>query len=409
MLTVTEIGDASRLGAFEDDWRALCAASPDGSFFETCEWLTTFIETFWAPRELALMFVSDDHGLVGFAPFLVDDDGDAWCRRTLTLPYHPHVPRANIVAADGARRAVLDAVMRHVSIAHGSTPTVLPLVDGASGLWHDAQSIAEGRRYASHVWAEQAIPWIRLDGDWDSYLATRTSHVRSELRRKRRKLEKAGRLEIAAASSPSECDAAMRDILDIESRSWKQQEGTSFTTEAGVAEFYATLARRAGDRGWLRLYVMRLDGKPIAHIYGVVYKNEYLALKTSYDQAFRELSPGSVIFELALQDAFARGYSSFDLLGVEARWKNEIATDTRLLGTACLFPATSLRCGSCRAYECTVKPYLREHASWLWDVKRRLAREHGQLEAVHAGQGPGAVEVHRSRAADRGKTDGGPR
>ncbi|HVX41503.1 MAG TPA: GNAT family N-acetyltransferase [Gemmatimonadaceae bacterium] len=373
-LTVHEVTDAARLVDLHDEWDAFVASSPDGSFFETYEWLTTWLACFWAPRQPAFMFVRDGGRLVGLAPFLPDDTGDAWCRRSLTLPVHSHVPRANLVAADGMRAAVVDALLAHASDRHGWTPLVFPQVDRASAAWAAIEDGARRQGRGVTQWEDMVVPWIRLDGDWDGYLQSRTAHVRQEMRRKRRKLEKAGRVEYAVTSTPRECATAINDIFAIEAKSWKQDEGTSFATEVGVSAFYTTLARLAAERGWLRLYVMSLDGAPIAHVYGIVHRNEYLALKTSYDQSFRELSPGSVLFEFAVRDACEQGYTAFDMLGIEARWKNDLATDARRLASACLIAPASLRCQSCRSYENTLKPYLKTHAPWLAALKQRITR-----------------------------------
>lgn len=372
MLTVAEVADAAALVGYREDWDALATAASTGSFFETYAWLSNFLVSFWQPRQSAFMFVREDGALVGVVPFLVDPDGDAWCRHTLTLPEHSHFPLANILTADGARPRVLDAVMRHVLQTRGPTSMVFTRVDRASALWSDLAASMERLNLTWHRWEGESIPWIRVTGTWDSYLATRTAHTRSELRRKRRKIEKAGHVAFSVASTPDECETALHDIMDIERNSWKEQEGTSFNNEPGAGPFYTAVARDAAASGALRLYVLYLDGKPVAHIHGVVYKNDYLAIKTSYNESYRELSPGSVLFEYALRDAFERGFASFDLLGVEARWKNELATDLRARSTACVFPSLSIRCRSCRTYECTLKPYLKEHAGWLATVKRRV-------------------------------------
>lgn len=373
-LTVTEVRDLAALVDHRAEWDALVAASPDGSFFETYEWLTTWAECFWAPRKPAFMFVRDGSRLVGFAPFLADDAGDAWCRRSLTLPFHSHVPRANVVAAEGMRAEVLDAVIASVASTRGSAPLVFPQMDSASPVWTAVESAARRQGRVITQWDDLTVPFIRLDGDFDAYLQSRSSHVRQEMRRKRRKLEKSARVEYAVTSTPRECGTAINDIFAVEVKSWKQQEGTSFATEPGVSAFYTTLARLAAERGWLRLYVMYMDGAPVAHIYGVVFRNEYLALKTSYDQSVRDLSPGSVLFEFAVRDACENGLAAFDMLGMEARWKNDLATDARRLATACLIAPTSLRCQSCRSVEHTLKPYLRAHAPWLLSLKRRMTR-----------------------------------
>ena len=81
--------------------------------------------------------------------------------------------------------------------------------------------------------------------------------------------------------------------MQIEANSWKQDDGSSFTAAEQLVQFYGRFAVQAAENGWLRLYLLYLDGQPVAHIYGVVFRNHYYALKTSYHSAYRNLAPAS--------------------------------------------------------------------------------------------------------------------
>jgi CelD/BcsL family acetyltransferase involved in cellulose biosynthesis len=364
-MRVVEIATSDALAPLVPAWTALVERSPGGAFFETPEWLISWLEAFWEPRPAAFLFVWEADDLVGFAPFLRDENGDAWCPHTLTLPNHAHLPRTTVVAAPGRQAAVLDAVLEHFAATRRSPRVILANVDGESTLWPDIEHTIERRGLTSMRWPGPQEPWVRVDGTWEAYLQTRSPHVRSEMRRKRRKLERSGQMEITVLAGPGADVAAMERVMEVERQSWKHETSTSFDTEPGVEQFYSRLAERAANRGWLRVYLLGFDNAPAAHVYGMVYKNEYLALKTSYIQAQRALSPGTVLFEHALRDAFEQQYRSFDLLGVEARWKNELATSSRQPVTACLFAPSAVRCRACRSYNCTLKPILKEYLAPL--------------------------------------------
>jgi CelD/BcsL family acetyltransferase involved in cellulose biosynthesis len=381
-LAVDEVRDAGTLASYEPEWSALVAASPDGSFFDTPEWLRSWIAAFWSPRPIAFQFVRAATSLIGLAPLLPDDGPDAWCRHTLTLPRHSHVPRAEVVAAPGARRDVLDALLAHARARTPSMPLVLAGIDRESPTRAEVEPLMASRRQTTAVWDEPRIPWVRIAGDWDGYLRSRSSHLRTELRRKRRRLERSGAVTVKVAGEPHERDAALADVMRVERASWKHEQGTSIETEPGAATFYSTLAERASANGWLRIFLLYLDDVPIAHLFGIVYKNTYLALKTSYDQSRRDLSPGVVLIEHALHDAFDRGLAAFDLLGVEARWKNELATDVRDPVTVCVFNSTCLSCRTCRTFHQRVKPVLKRRAGWLLSLhpgSTRFARQNGRV------------------------------
>jgi CelD/BcsL family acetyltransferase involved in cellulose biosynthesis len=163
---------------------------------------------------------------------------------------------------------------------------------------------------------------------------------------------------------------SLGDVFEIEARCWKQVSNTAMNSQDGVHRFYGTLAERCADRGWLRLYLLLLDGQPVAHIFGAVYGNTYYALKTSFDEAYQHLSPGAVLVAHAIRDAFAQGFSTVDLLGQPSRWKNEFATGMREQVDLCLVSANAFRCRLCQFHQHHLRPLVEERVKPL--VRRTL-------------------------------------
>src|SRR4029077_9268074 len=90
----------------------------------------------------------------------------------------------------------------------------------------------------------------------DSYLATLGSSHRANVRRRIRALEQKFDVRFERVTS----DAQRRDALDrlIQFHESRFDEGgTAFRTDASRA-FHDELTRRALDRGWLRLFVLRV-------------------------------------------------------------------------------------------------------------------------------------------------------
>ncbi len=372
MLTVSGVRDHAHFAELAGEWDALVSASPDGSLFETSEWITRWMASYWPAGRTLFLLVHDGATLVGAAPLLIDDDGEIGCRHTLTLPRNSQIPHASLVAAPGRRREVLDAVFEHLAIERRTTQVILTGVERTSAAWDDTLDIVQRRDLRWLPWETAAIPRVRIESTWDEYLKTRDSHVRSELKRKLRNVEKAGAVEWVAATTPESCARILPDVFGIEARSWKEAAGTSFLLEPGAGPLYESLAYRAAERGWLRLYVLYVDGSPVAHLYGIVYKNEYMALKTSYDESAKSLSPGAALMAYALRDAFAQGYDAFDFLGIESRWKTELATEVRHWSRGCVFSRHAVRCRTCQAYEAGVKPFVRAHFGGALELRRRI-------------------------------------
>lgn len=371
MLTVREVTQGRELAQYEGGWNRLLAAARENDFFYTYEWLCSWLECFWADRPAAFLLIGNSDALVGMAPFVRDDKGALWCSGSLVLPVNAHVNRATILYA-GRPEDVLDVVLSHARSIHRWPKIALKGIRRGSPLLSKVSEVAEAYSLACRIREASTSPVVRIQTDWRGYLAGKKSHFRTELKRKRRILERAGRVAIRTITAPAECADAMRDVLEVERNSWKQAAGTSFVAQPSVGDFYGTVAQRCAEKGWLRLYVQYMNATPIAYILGVVYRNIYYALKTSYSEAYRHLSAGAVLFEYALRDAFEQGLEAFDFLGVESRWKNQMATDSISHVDVCLYSRASCRCRACQAYQQCIKPFVRRRLPFLLHVKRTL-------------------------------------
>jgi CelD/BcsL family acetyltransferase involved in cellulose biosynthesis len=364
-LEVQEITTAEQLPAIEADWRALVELSPGARLFHTWEWLAAQLSLCWEGR-LAVLLVRRGARLVGAAPLVLDREGENGCAGSLSVPES----RLDLLCAEPAG-GVLDAVLAHLGRSRRSWSLTLPRCSFAS------ETLAALRTSAPHAGAGTYLCEIapsrvvRSAGGWDSYLASRDSHVRREWKRKQNKLERAGAVEFRTPITGSDVARAMADVLAIERTSWKEAEGTSLANELHSTELYSALAEGYATLGWLRLHVLYLDGKPIAHLFGVRFRNELYALKTSYDAAYAALSPGLLVVLHALRHALAEGCSAIDLLGSDSRWKREVATDSPAAVSVCVFSANQLSCQACRLVRGELKSWLAPRAPSLLTLMRR--------------------------------------
>lgn len=371
MLDVFEVSELTHLEKYREDWDKLTETVSNSGLFQTYEWLTSWLEAFWVDKPIAFQLVSRDGQLVGIAPLLPDTQGGVLCKGSLVSPVDSHTRRADITCA-GSARDVLTALFSHLQKTRCPLRLSLENVDTASPVSDVFEGAARSAGLRLSVQEMPASPLIRIESDWQGYLTSRSRHVRRELLRKRNKLDGVGQVEVRAVTEPSEIDKALQDVLQIERRSWKERFGTSLASESNVAWFYSDLARKCAQRGWLRIYLLCVDRQPIAHIFGVSYKNEYYALNTSYDESYKHLSPGAVLFSYALEDAFSQSCSSFDFLGVEYRWKNELANAARRYVRICAFSPNAYRCRWCQTYNRKLKPLARTNLPTALALKRKL-------------------------------------
>jgi len=251
------------------------------------------------------------------------------------------------------------ACLSHLERTRGRAGLRLPLVRVDSPTAAAVRELGRGDHFTVTERPDRRSHRIRIRTSWEDYLATRGKHTQKEWRRKRRRLEEAGKVEMRVVSTAEELPRAMEDVLEVERWSWKHGSGTSFLTEPGVKGFYSRLADLCAERAWLRLHFLYLDGRPVAHCYAVVYRNELLALKTSFDQRLGNLSPGLALMLSLVENAFHEGLAVVDLLGHSDRWKVEMANEEQAYVDLCVFGRGNLACHACSLVEDRIKPTLR--------------------------------------------------
>jgi len=180
-------------------------------------------------------------------------------------------------------------------------------------------------------------PHVPLAGQtWDSYLATLGSSHRANVRRRLRAIEQKFTVTFARVTTEGDRRAALPILMRYHERRFDER-GTAFATPA-LRAFHDDLTKRALDRGWLRMYVLRLDERVAAVMYGFFYDGTFYFYQHGFDDQYQQHSIGLVVMGLSIRAAIDEGADEFDMLwGVEP-YKWLWARETRDLRKIQLFP-----------------------------------------------------------------------
>jgi CelD/BcsL family acetyltransferase involved in cellulose biosynthesis len=182
-------------------------------------------------------------------------------------------------------------------------------------------------------------PIIPLAGQtWDSFLASLGSSHRANIRRRLKALGEKFDLQFERVTT----DAARREALAAligwhESRFADRGGTTAFMTPA-LRAFHDEATRRALDRGWLRMYVLRLNDAPAAVMYGFFLNRQFYFYQHGFDDQYRQHSAGLALMALSVRAAIDEGADTFDMLWGTESYKALWARDHRRLQQIHLFP-----------------------------------------------------------------------
>lgn len=184
-------------------------------------------------------------------------------------------------------------------------------------------------------------PYIEISGSFEEFESSLRAKRRKELRRQWRRLNEAGEVAVEVSDGRADLERTLAEGLELEASGWKGENGTAVASRPETAAFYTEIARWAAEQGWLRLCLLRLDGRPIAFNFGLAHDGALYALKGGFDEDFSRHAPGMLLDWQLVAHCHEHGFRRFELLGQDDPYKLEWTTRKRLLERVQVFAPTT--------------------------------------------------------------------
>jgi CelD/BcsL family acetyltransferase involved in cellulose biosynthesis len=334
---VNIIKDFESFTALTPEWNELLRASSADSPFLTAEWLQAWWAHVAGARALHIITVRDDGDrLIAIAPLMVAEGPLGMFRRLEFLGTgHAGSDYLDVIVRCGHERKGLQALAATIR----QEKAVLRLnhvTDVSLALMLSERLAEEG--WTSRRTPASVCPIVALAGHtWDSYLASLGASHRANFRRRLRTLMKRFDMRFALVASEPARGEALDALVRFHDQRFGARGSTAFVSPA-LCAFHDDVTRRAIDQGWLRLFVLRLDGTPAAVMYGFSYNRRFYFYQHGFDSQYESFSIGVVLMGLTIQAALEEGALEFDMLyGTEA-YKSLWARDERRLAQLQLYP-----------------------------------------------------------------------
>jgi CelD/BcsL family acetyltransferase involved in cellulose biosynthesis len=301
--TVVEIGPE-----LETEWDELAERSRAGPFLRP-GWFRAWAECFGEGRA---RFVALRRGgsLMAVAPLMYEG-------RRASSATNAESPEFEFLFADvGALNELCESVL-------ASRPSRLSLIrlNQSNETAQAARASAGAAGYRVTGRAVQRSPYLDIQGSWEEFEQSLSRNLRQSMRRKRRKLDQQGRVEIGIHDGSEGLDDLLEEGFGVESSGWKARGGTAIQSDPRLLRFYTEVARWAARKGWLRLCFLRLDGRPVAFRFDLELEKAIFHVKGGFDPGFAQVSPGNVLTAAVLENAFGRGLARHEFLGAAERHK----------------------------------------------------------------------------------------
>ncbi len=340
-IVVQRIEDPAAFQALREEWDELLAASLADSFFLTWEWLYAWWTHLAGDRRLFLLVARQGGRLVAIAPLSLR------ARRVAgVLPLRS----VEFLGADRLSSDYLDVIVRRGWEADAIPALAQYLADArlalelASVRRAGCAAAALSRALTQRRWRmwetpTAVCPFIDLsEHTWESYLGTLESKPRNDFLRLLKNLTKKFSVRLEPASSEPQRREFMVHLVRLHNLRWQNLGGSDALHTADLVAFHDEVSRVTLERGWLRLFVLWLDGQPVASLYGFRYGRTFYFVQTGFDPAYGRHAVGLITVGLTIKSAIAEGAEEYDFLRGDEAYKFRWAREVRHLATLEVYP-----------------------------------------------------------------------
>lgn len=313
------------------EWNELLSASRSNCVFLTWEWMFTWWEHLAGGRKLAIAALRGDGELLALAPL-----ASKWPQAEFCGSGFVGSDYLDFIVREGWEEAARVAFASHLR-AGGSLKLSNLHRRGSFASQVATELEANGWRVCETK--TNVCPYIPLsDASWPQYLESLGSQHRYSFNRRWRQLHRGFDVCLETAETAEQTRSFTEIVIAQHNQRWNKRGGSDAFHTAGLVAFHREFTPIAFRRGWLRLFVLRLNGRPAASLYGLFYNRVFYFYQSGFDPEFGKYSVGMVLMGLAIKSAIEAGAREYDFLHGDESYKSHWAREQRELGRLELYP-----------------------------------------------------------------------
>jgi CelD/BcsL family acetyltransferase involved in cellulose biosynthesis len=310
------VRDYEAFRATKDDWNDLLDRSTTAYAWLTHQWLDCWWRSFGTEARMFIPTVWSDGRLVAAAPMMIVDEIVKRLNcRVLRFMANSLTPRSQFLLAadDGGEANVLWKLIRTSSRDWDLAMLAnVPHDSSFSGTWRDARKDT-GMRFVEAP--DRQSPFIDLSDGFDAFHAGLGRNLRDNIGDSRKRLSKLGTVDVQSVLGAGDLADALQTCYAISAHSWKAAISSDLGSKLEYRSFYHALTQDDLLRARLYIWILRLEGEPIAFRLVIRSGSSVTGLATDYDLDFKRCSPGVFLFSRLLEELPGLGVDQYDMDG----------------------------------------------------------------------------------------------
>jgi len=297
MMEIQILTSIKELESIRERWNALLSQSVDDVVHLKYEWFISGVECFHPGDDLYVIHVVDATGTsIAIAPLIISTGPYRKIKvRKLSFLNNPQTPFNDFIIRKGHVRDAIRIIFDHLVTysgwelidlqkvySHGEIPLLIKETLSASHSLHGIKDSIES-------------PYVCIEGAWEQFMAQKSTRFKKSLRNKINKAERAGSVAVEEVCLEDSRNPAVESLFRISGNSWKKEIGNDLLSREANRSFYRKICDCFGPQGLVTLWLFLKNRVPVAFEFHLTYNGVAYPIRADYDEAFRDLSPGSIL------------------------------------------------------------------------------------------------------------------
>ena len=323
MLSVIEINDIDEFFELRHEWNKVLERSRDNHIYLTWDFLSTYWKHFGKERKLRIIVIKDKNEIIAIAPLRQSrfNFANSFSYDVVEPLGYRGADYTGLILTERDAEC-LKLFLNHLA-EHGDWDFLyLYDVPGTSVVPKLLTKISEVIPFKFDFIQGVVCPYISLPHSMDVFMNKLDGKFRKNLRRCMKNLQKDyHRVELKRYDEFGSVEETMQLFFDLHQKRWKLKDMPGVFNTEKTRNYSIDVAKCFANNGWLALYFLTADDKPIAVQYCLEYNQKMLYGLGGFDPDYSQYSAGNIILAKVIEKCIEREVKEYDLMKGGERYK----------------------------------------------------------------------------------------
>jgi len=323
-MTTLESQTINGLEDSEAEWNQLLSQSIDNNPFLTYEWLTTWWKYFGKGKELKI-FTAENQGPVSLAiPIMYSKCkvlGSKRCKIEFVASGDSDYQGFLVTNFQKASRSVNHLIENIKEDSNDSDCIVFGDVPEDSVTARLLESVNENSSGTSRS-TTSTCPYVPLPNNFGLYNQSLGSNMRRNLKIWEKQASKDYRVEFVKYAEIGNVKEAMKIFFDLHQKRQMAKGNCGVFSDSIKRSFHTDVAKAFAEKGWLGLFFLTFNDKPVSTVYSYEYNGKLYAYLCGFDPEYARYRPGHLAFKNLIKYGIGKKLRELDFLRGDEEYKS---------------------------------------------------------------------------------------